>query len=201
MVPDLRNKPAQRAVERIAKDVTYFTTTKMKERLLLFYERTARFVPNLSPPELAGLANRIRNQRPLEMFRLSAREFIIAYDKCAVFMDEHGNISRSLILDYTVTQAAHGAIMHNKYLLLFYDDYVEVRDPENERFRQIIPGHDIRVLDYGVRGPRSDISLNPQGAASASSDNNGLRGTVKIAMNHPELAGRRLILEMLLNDR
>ena len=48
---------------------------------------------------------------------------------------------------------AKSATLCGQYLILFNDDYVEVRNAENGRLRQIIAGRDVRCLDYGARGP------------------------------------------------
>ncbi|KAH6887994.1 CNH domain-containing protein [Thelonectria olida] len=273
------NDSPKRAPQRLAKDVTYFATAKMKDRMLLFYKRkeglhtsfkvlepilhkstekksrlfgrrpgggntdtfrdfdefffptecyslslfqtyiavsTAKgielltldkkqpvSIPDLKEAAIANIASRIQNQRPLGMFRLNENEFILTYEDCAVYVDKHGDVSRTLIMEYTGKQKkARGATMYGQYLLLFNEDYVEVRNAENGRLRQIIAGRDVRVLDYGVRGPTGGIS-NPQQnghARTSSAGSEGSKGTVKIAMSHPELPGRQIVLEMLLND-
>ncbi|KAH7158170.1 CNH domain-containing protein [Dactylonectria estremocensis] len=276
------NDNPRRAPQRLAKDVTYFATAKMKDRMLLFYKRkeglhtsfkvlepifhkstekksrlfggrrpgggnTETFrdfdefffptecyslslfqtyiavstakgiemltldkkqpmsIPDLKAPAIANIASRIRDQRPLGMFRLNENEFILTYEDCAVYVDKHGDVSRTLIMEYTGKQKkARGATMYGQYLLLFNEDYVEVRNAENGRLRQIVAGRDVRVLDYGVRGPTGGSTLNPQqhsnGFIQSSSGSDGSKGTVKIAMCHPEIPGRQIILEMLLND-
>jgi hypothetical protein len=277
------NDNPRRAPQRLAKDVTYFATAKMKDRMLLFYKRkeglhtsfkvlepifqkstekksrlfggrktsggsaetfrdfdefffptecyslslfqtyiavaTAKGVemltldkkqpmsiPDLKAPAIANIAGRIRDQKPLGMFRLNENEFIVTYEDCAVYVDKHGDVSRTLIMEYTGKQKkARGATMYGQYLLLFNEDYVEVRNAENGRLRQIIAGRDVRVLDLGVRGPTGRSTLNPQSHTngyvhSSSAGSEGSKGTVKIAMSHPELPGRQIVLEMLLND-
>ncbi|KAF4978498.1 hypothetical protein FZEAL_5144 [Fusarium zealandicum] len=276
------NDNPRRAPQRLAKDVTYFATAKMKDRMLLFYKRkeglhtsfkvlepifqkstekksrlfggrkpgggttetfrdfdefffptecyslslfqtyiavaTAKGVemltldkkqpmsiPDLKTPAIANIASRIREQRPLGMFRLNENEFIVTYEDCAVYVDKHGDISRTLIMEYTGKQKkARGATMYGQYLILWNEDYVEVRNAENGRLRQIVAGRDVRVLDFGVRGPTGRSTLIPQshtnGYMHSSSGSEGSKGTVKIAMCHPELPGRQIILEMLLND-
>ncbi|TQS33128.1 hypothetical protein Golomagni_06539 [Golovinomyces magnicellulatus] len=276
------NDTARRAPRKLAKDVTYFATAKMKERTLVFYKRkeglhtsfkvleplyhkatekksrlfggkksasgstdtfrdfdefffpvecyslsifqtyiavaTAKGVemltldkkqpmsiPDLKAPAIANIASRIRDQRPLGMFRLNENEFVLAYEDCAVYVDKHGEVSRTLIMEYTGKQKkARGAAMYGQYLLLFNEDYVEVRNADNGRLRQIIAGRDVRVIDYGIRGPTGGNAVQAQ---STHGQNGHLvnagevtKETVKIAMSHPELAGRQIILEMLVND-
>ncbi|KEY68809.1 hypothetical protein S7711_00677 [Stachybotrys chartarum IBT 7711] len=275
------NDNPRRAPQRLAKDVTYFATAKMKDRMLVFYKRkeglhtsfkvlepifhkstekksrlfsgrktagsTESFrdfdefffptecyslsifqtyiavatakgiemltldkkqpmsIPDLKMTGTTNIASRIREQRPLGMFRLNENEFILAYEDCAVYVDKHGDVSRTLIMEYTGKQKkAKGATMYGQYLLLFNEDYVEVRNAENGRLRQIIAGRDVRVLDLGVRGPTGgNASLSSQGFAQNGQLTNvgdASKGTVKIAMCHPELQGRQIVLEMLLND-
>lgn len=273
------NDNRRRAPQRLAKDVTYFATAKMKDRMLLFYKRkeglhtsfkvlepifqkstekksrlfggrksgtgsTESFrdfdefffptecyslsifqtyiavatskgiemltldkkqpmsIPDLKTPAIANITSRIRDQRPLGMFKLNENEFILTYEDCAVYVDKHGEVSRTLIMEYTGKQKkARGATMYGQYLLLFNEDYVEVRNAENGRLRQIIAGRDVRLLDFGVRGPTGGSSLHQSnGILTTASGSEGSKGTVKIAMCHPELQGRQIVLEMLLND-
>ncbi|ATY60655.1 Rho guanyl nucleotide exchange factor [Cordyceps militaris] len=273
---------ARRAPQRLAKDVTYFATARMKDRTLVFYKRreglhtsfkvveplfhkatekrsrifggrksaagstdtfrdfdefffpvecyslsifqtyiavaTAKGVemltldrkqpmsiPDLKAPAIANIASRVRDQKPLGMFRLNENEFILTYEDCAVYVDKHGEVSRTLIMEYTGKQKrARGATMYGQYLLLFNDDYVEVRNADNGRLRQIIAGRDVHVIDSGIRGPTGENAAQAQqlhgnnGQMATAGDTS--KGTVKIAMAHPELPGRQIVLEMLLND-
>ncbi|KAG6037844.1 hypothetical protein E4U41_004666 [Claviceps citrina] len=279
--PPVHDNP-RRAPQRLAKDVSFFATARMKDRLLVFYKRkeglhtvfkvlepifhkatekrsrvfggrrsavgsTDTFrdfdefylptecyslsifqtyvavstskgvemltldkkqpmsIPDLKNPATVAIAGRIRDQKPLGMFRLNENEFILTYEDCAVYIDKHGDISRTLIMEYTgKKKKARGVTMYGQYLLLFYDDYVEVRNAENGRLRQIISGRDVRVIDYGIRGPtggnadQSHQAYGLNGQAQTAGDTS--KGSVKIAMCHPELPGRQVILEMLLND-
>ncbi|KAJ6780251.1 hypothetical protein PWT90_04224 [Aphanocladium album] len=273
---------SRRAPQRLAKDVTYFATARMKDRTLVFYKRkeglhtsfkvveplyhkatekrsrifggrksaagstdtfrdfdefffpaecyslsifqtyiavaTAKgiemltldrkqpmSIPDLKAPAIANIASRIRDQKPLGMFRLNENEFILTYEDCAVYVDKHGDVSRTLIMEYTGKQKkARGATMYGQYLLLFNEDYIEVRNADNGRLRQIIAGRDVRVIDSGIRGPTGENAAQAQqlhghnGQLATAGDTS--KGTVKIAMAHPELPGRQIVFEMLLND-
>ncbi|KAK6075799.1 Rho1 guanine nucleotide exchange factor 3 [Seiridium cupressi] len=270
----------RRSPQRLAKDVSFFATARMKDRMLVFYrkkeglhstfkvlepvfqkstERKTRFfktgkgsgstetfrdfddfylptecysinlfnmyiaistakgfelmtldkkipmsIPDVKQPAIANIASRIRDQKPLGMFRLNSQEFLLAYEDCAVYIDKHSDVSRSVIMEYSGKQKkAKGATMYGQYLLLFNEDYVEVRNAENGRLRQIIAGRDVRVLDYGVRGPSGGFYQQNNGhEAVASGGELGVasEGTVKICMAHPEVAGQQIVLEMLLNN-
>ena len=162
-------------------------------------------IPDVKQPAIANIASRIRDQKPLGMFRLNTQEFLLAYEDCAVYIDKHSDVSRSVIMEYSgKLKKAKGATMYGQYLLLFNEDYVEVRNAENGRLRQIIAGRDVRVLDYGVRGPTG--GFYGQGGNGYDPLANGgeigvaSKGTVKICMAHPEVAGQQIVLEMLLNN-
>lgn len=284
--PNINN--ARRAPQRLAKDVSFFATARMKDRMLLFYkrkeglhnmfkvlepvyqkasEKKSRFfsssrrgsnqaatesfrdfdefylptecfslnlfqtyvavstakgivmltldrkqtmsVPrDLAAPATANIAARIRDQRPLGMFRLNDQEFLLAYEDCAVYADKHGEVSRTLIMEYSGKQKkARAATMYGQYLLLFNDDYIEVRNAENGRLRQIIAGNDVRCLDHGFRGPTGSDNASAMAATpinTTSKDTSAVeqhsKGTVKISMTHPEASGMQIVLELLLND-
>ncbi|KAK0703553.1 putative RhoGEF group protein [Lasiosphaeria miniovina] len=261
---------SRRAPQRLAKDVAFFATARMKDRMLLFYKRkegmhntfkvlepvfqkatekktrlfggrkggsgstesfrdfdefylptecyslnlfqsyiavasakgfelltldkkvTQSIPRDLSLPAIANIASRVKEQRPLGMFKLNDNEFLLTYEDCAVYVDKHGEISRTLIMEYSGKQKkAKAATMFGNYLLLFNEDYVEVRNAENGRLRQIIAGRDVRCLDYGFRGPTGS------GLQPAAQDS---KGTVKICMSHPEIDKGQIVLEMLLNE-
>jgi len=91
---------------------------------------------------------------------------------------------------------AKTAAMYGAYLVLFDSDFVEVRNAENGRLRQVIAGRDVRCLDYGI---------NPMGAGAAQLAQSGFGGTVekrtlKLAMAHPEILGSQIVLEMVLKE-
>ena len=86
-----------------------------------------------------------------------------------------------------------------RYLILFDADFVEVRDAENGRLRQVIPGKDVRMLDdgrgKGEGGTGSQIVQNGHGPGEASP----LR-SIKFALGHPERDGSVLVLEMVMDN-
>ncbi|KAI0467401.1 CNH domain-containing protein [Xylaria cf. heliscus] len=281
LFPTTSSDNPRRSPQRLAKDVTFFATARMKDRMLVFYKKkenlhstfkvlepvyqkatekksrlfggsrrigsgaTETFrdydefylptecyslnifqsyiaiatakglelmtldkkvpmsIPDTKQPAIANIASRIRDQRPLGMFRLNNQEYILAYEDCAVYIDKHGDVSRSVIMEYSGKQKkAKSATVYGQYLILFNEDYVEVRNAENGRLRQIIAGRDVRVLDYGIMGPTGGFyNSNGYGARTNGADD-GLdsKGTVKIVMAHPEVAGQQIVLEMLLNN-
>ncbi|KAL2262140.1 hypothetical protein VTK26DRAFT_2340 [Humicola hyalothermophila] len=182
---------------------TYIAVATSKGfELLTLDKKVPQSIPrDLGQPALANIASRIKEPNPLGMFKLNDQEFLLAYQDCAVYVDKHGEVSRTLIMEYSGKQKAKAATMFGQYLLLFNDDYVEVRNAENGRLRQIIAGRDVRCLDYGFRGP-TGTGLGPGGLQPPSTATSQLdsKGTVKICMSHPEVPGGQIVLEMLLND-
>lgn len=171
--------------------------------LMTLDKKVPMSIPDVKQPAIANIASRIRDQRPLGMFRLNDQEYILAFEDCAVYIDKHGDVSRSVIMEYSGKQKkAKGATMFGQYLLLFNEDYVEVRNAENGRLRQIIAGRDVRVLDYGIRGPTGGFYQSSNGFTPQSAPEEGAesKGTVKICMAHPEVPGQQIVLEMLLNN-
>ncbi|KAJ5756515.1 hypothetical protein N7533_006058 [Penicillium manginii] len=153
---------------------------------------------------LMSIAHRIKDLRPLGMFRLSDSEFLVAYQECAVYVNKHGDVSRSVVMEFV--GSAHTACLHGKFLMLFNDDFVEVRNAMNGRLRQVIPGHNVACLDDGSKLPGSfgqaNTNTNMSGFTGSS---NGVsisstQHTVKICMQHPEHTGSQIVLELVENQ-
>lgn len=139
-------------------------------------------IPDLKAQHVASIAARLAGQRPLGMFRLNETEFLLCYEECAVYVDKHGDVNRVLIMEFV--GKATSAAMYGPYILLFDADFVEVRNAENGRLKQVISGRDIKCLD------------DARGGTAAS----GNGRTVKITMQHPEAERIQLVVELLLNE-
>ncbi|KAH1489493.1 hypothetical protein LV164_004546 [Aspergillus fumigatus] len=157
--------------------------------------------------QLSSIANRISNLRPLGMFRLSDSEFLVAYTDCAVYVNKHGDVSRSVIMEFV--GRAHSACLYGKFLILFNDDFVEVRNAMNGRLRQVIPGHNVVCLDDGSALPGSGANTVPTNSGTSINLASGLSNgvamassgrTVKICMQHPEYERSQLVLELIENE-
>jgi CNH domain len=173
-------------------------------------------VPNLESdtPEaqayLANIASQIKDLRPLGMFRLSESEFLIAYTECAVYVNQQGEVSRSVIMEFV--GRANTACLYGKFLILLNDDFVEVRNAMNGRLRQVIPGRNVVCLDDG--GNAFDLGSSSPDAAhfshhGADGNANGLPSasdlaragrTVKICMQHPEYPRNQIVIELVENE-
>ncbi|KAL5333116.1 CNH domain-containing protein [Aspergillus crustosus] len=156
---------------------------------------------------LSKIAQRIIGLRPLGMFRLSDAEFLVTYTECAVYVNQHGDVSRSVVLEFV--GRAHTACLYGKFLVLFNDDFVEVRNAMNGRLRQVIPGHNVVCLDDGSRLPGSGANSIPTSSggtvnlSSGSSNGASLASqgrTVKICMQHPEYPRNLIVLELIENE-
>ena len=81
---------------------------------------------------------------------------------------------------------AKAAALFGPYVLLFDADFVEVRNAQNGRLRQVIAGRDVRCLDDALGGPPPDAG--------------GQARSVKVALQHPEVERLQLVLELVLNE-
>ncbi|KAF1957949.1 hypothetical protein CC80DRAFT_534442 [Byssothecium circinans] len=137
-------------------------------------------VPDLKQQHVATIASRLQNQVPLGMFRLSDQEFLLCYEECAVYVNKHGDISRSVIMEFV--GKANSAAMYGPYVLLFDPDFVEIRNAQNGRLRQVISGRDVKCLDDGLSG--------------GSSHNR----TIKLSLQHPQQERSQVVVELVLNE-
>ncbi|PWW74158.1 hypothetical protein C7212DRAFT_215204 [Tuber magnatum] len=144
-------------------------------------KKLAWSVPELKASHVTLIASRLQGQKPLGMFRLSDIEFLLCYEaECAVYVNKHGDISRSVIMEFV--GKAKSVAIYGPYILVFDSDFVEIRNAENGRLRQVIAGRDCRCIDDAQCG--------------------GSAGTrcIKVAMAHPEVEGRQLVVELLVNE-
>lgn len=173
-------------------------------------------VPNLrsesqdTQAHLSSIAARIKDLKPLGMFRLSESEFLVVFEECAVYVNKHGDVSRGVVMEF-VGKANSACLYAQQYLILFDEDFVEIRDAQNGRLKQIISGRGVRMLDDGSGGGQQQASTPGQAngngqQAQLGGGANGLglqgygkpRGTVKVAMQHPEEARCVIVVELEL---
>lgn len=133
-------------------------------------------VPDLGQTHVKAIAERVKHQKPLAMFRLAQTEFLCCWDRSAVYINKHGDISRSVIMEFVGT--AQHAVMRSGSLLLFNQEFVEIRNAQNGRLRQVIEGRNIRCIDDGTED----------------------RWNVKMAMQHPKDEQYQLLLELISNE-
>jgi hypothetical protein len=116
----------------------------------------------------------------------ASAEFILVYEECAIYVNKHGEISRGVHMEF-VGKAKAAALVHG-FLVLCDADFVEVRDAQTGRLKQIIVGREIRCLDDGRGG------VGGSGSGSA-----GEGRTVKVAMQHPSNEKYQIVVELVLN--
>jgi len=75
-------------------------------------------------------------------------------------------------------------------------DFVEVRDAQTGRLKQIIAGREVRCLDDGRAGGMQGMG----GSMGMTMANEGGARTVKIAMQHPELERYQIVVELVANQ-
>ncbi|OBZ74126.1 Rho1 guanine nucleotide exchange factor 1 [Grifola frondosa] len=102
-------------------------------------------IPQREDPRLEKLAKRCESCQPMGMFRSSKDEFLLCYDEFGLYVDRHGDPSRSMGTIEWEGTAEHVA-WHPPYVLLFDTRFIEIRHVETGRLAQIIPGNDVRCL-------------------------------------------------------
>ncbi|KIW51602.1 hypothetical protein PV05_10306 [Exophiala xenobiotica] len=164
-------------------------------------------VPNLRSEQpdtqahLTSIASRIKDLKPLGMFRLGEAEFLVTFEECAVYVNKHGDISRGVVMEFV--GRAKSACLYAQYLLLVDDDFVEIRDAQNGRLKQVIVGKDIKLLDDGGGGSGGAQSQT-QAALGGGINGLGLKNfgnaprMPKLALQHPEHEKSHVIVELLL---
>ena len=152
-------------------------------------------IPDLKQPGCASIAARIKDQRPLGMFRLSESEFLLVFEDVGIYVDKLGDVSRAVIMEF-VGKAKSATLVQSMYLVLVDQAgaFVEVRNAINGRLKQVVPGRDVRMLDDGMG------SNGGMGGGAINVGAGGKGGTVKIAMQHPEWERGQVVVEMVINE-
>ena len=115
--------------------------------VLTLERKVSQSVPETAGESVQNIVRHIKDQRALCMLRLSDQEFLLCYANCAVYINKHGEISRSVIMEFVGT--AQSVALYGAYLILFDSDFVEIRNAQNGRLKQIIAGKEIKCLDDG----------------------------------------------------
>ncbi|KAI0058941.1 Dbl-like domain-containing protein [Artomyces pyxidatus] len=102
-------------------------------------------IPQRDDPRHEKLAKRCESCRPMGMFRSSENEFLLCYDEFGLYVNRHGDPSRTKgTIEWEGT--AERVAWHPPYILLFDSRFIEVRHVETGRLCQIIPGNDLRCI-------------------------------------------------------
>jgi CNH domain len=147
-------------------------------------------IPDVKEPHLAFLAKRLESTRPLGMYRLSEKEFLLTYDEIAIYVDQHGEVSRPKTINWH-GKAKATQVIDGKYVLAFDTMFIEVWRCDGVfgeggvSLVQIIPGRDIRMI--GKEEKKADLGLGP---------GTGYFDRVYVAMGHPERNDRQVVVEL-----
>lgn len=167
--------------------------------VLSLERKVPQSVPEVQGESVQNIVRHIKDQRALCMLRLSEAEFLLCYAQCAVYVNKHGEISRSVIMEFVGT--AHAAALSGAYLVLFDPDFIEIRNAQNGRLKQIIAGREVKCLDDGGE---YNAGLNrppgPTGNGSAYGSSAAGGRSVKAVMQHPENERTQIVVELLLNE-
>jgi hypothetical protein len=167
--------------------------------VLSLERKVPQSVPEVQGESVQNIVRHIKDQRALCMLRLSEAEFLLCYANCAVYVNKHGEISRSVIMEFVGT--AQTAALSGAYLVLFDTDFIEIRNAQNGRLKQIIAGREIKCLDDGGE---YNAGLNrppvPVGNGSVYGSSAAGGRTVKAVMQHPENERTQIVVELVLNN-
>ncbi|KAI0292306.1 Dbl-like domain-containing protein [Russula brevipes] len=120
-------------------------------------------IPQRDDPRHEKLAKRCESCRPMGMFRSSENEFLLCYDEFGLYVNRHGDPSRTKGTIEWEGTAEHVAY-HPPYILIFDSRFIEVRHVETGRLCQIIHGHDLRCIWDGRGSTIPPIAPGPNGA-------------------------------------
>lgn len=157
--------------------------------VLTLERKVSQSVPETAGESVQNIVRHIKDQRALCMLRLSDQEFLLCYANCAVYINKHGEISRSVIMEFVGT--AQTVALYGAYLILFDSDFVEIRNAQNGRLKQIIAGREIKCLDDGGSWTSGNSAPGVMG---------GVGRTVKVVMMHPESERTQIVVELVLNE-
>ena len=97
-----------------------------------------------------------------------------------------------------VGNAQHAAL-YGPYLVLFDNDFVEIRNAQNGRLKQIIAGREVKCLDDGTNWS-ADGPPEKQTNGVVNGFTAGAGRTLKLVMQHPEMDKNQIVVELLLNE-
>ncbi|KAI0286011.1 CNH domain-containing protein [Russula aff. rugulosa BPL654] len=120
-------------------------------------------IPQRDDPRHEKLVKRCDSCRPMGMFRSSENEFLLCYDEFGLYVNRHGDPSRTKGTIEWEGTAEHVA-WHPPYILIFDSRFIEVRHVETGRLCQVIPGNDLRCIWDGRGASRPRVAAGPNGA-------------------------------------
>lgn len=125
------------------------------------------------PPTLEAFKRRIESCKPISMFRVSPELILLCYDDLAIYCDNNGVFCGPSVIWFLCR--AKSVALQLPYLIAFDSEMIEIRKAVGGQLKQVISGKDIRAIDTRD-------------------------GQIKIAMAHPKLQGRQLVMDMITNE-
>jgi RHO1 GDP-GTP exchange protein 1/2 len=142
--------------------------------LTQIFSLTGLTVPSAEELQLPKLAKRCQSCQPVKIIKLSTGEFLLCYNgapqilpiyrlhrtevisgwnlEFGLYVDRHGTPVRSEpVVEWTGT--ANRVAVHEQYLLLFDERFIEVRHLDTGVLVQIIAGDNVRCAWDGRGGP------------------------------------------------
>ena len=150
--------------------------------VLSLEKKTPISVPDFRSPDTAPIAARIRDLKPLGMFRINDTEFLLVYSEVAVYVNKYGDVSRSVVMEF-IGRAGQACLICDIYLILtdVEGNYVEIRNAMDGCLKQVVSGKNIKLLYDGA---------------------NTTRGTfIIITMQHPDSDWAQLILKLMVDSK
>ncbi|KAF9025814.1 hypothetical protein BDZ89DRAFT_1068060 [Hymenopellis radicata] len=119
-------------------------------------------VPDLSDSSanmpMAGLKSKVEGAKPLGLVRMEADQLLAVYDTIGFYINRHGIPGRNCGYISWETHATSFAYRGN-HVLLFSDEFVEIRQISTGRLVQVIEGQAIRLLYSGPTANSDDPIL------------------------------------------
>ncbi|KAI0286014.1 CNH domain-containing protein [Russula aff. rugulosa BPL654] len=120
-------------------------------------------IPQRDDPRDEKLIKRCESCRPMGMFRSRENEYLLCYDEFGLYVNHHGDPSRTKGTIEWEGTAEHVA-WHPPYILIFDSRFIEVRHVETGRLCQVIPGNDLRCICDGRGASIPRVAAGPNGA-------------------------------------
>ncbi|KDQ19102.1 hypothetical protein BOTBODRAFT_103593 [Botryobasidium botryosum FD-172 SS1] len=143
-------------------------------------------IPQRDDPRQAALTKRCESSRPMGMFRSGENEFLLCYDEFGLYVDRHGDPSRSSgTIEWEGT--AERVAFHPPYVLIFDQRFVEIRHIDKGKLVQIIRGAEVRCIWDGRGASTTPLATpGPAGWADNNSQECRIHAVMKLEDGNPQ---------------
>jgi len=143
-------------------------------------------IPQRDDPRQAALTKRCESSRPMGMFRSGENEFLLCYDEFGLYVDRHGDPSRSTgTIEWEGT--AERVAFHPPYVLIFDQRFVEIRHIDKGKLVQIIRGAEVRCIWDGRGASTTPLATpGPGGWGDNSSQECRIHAVMKLEKKDPD---------------